>query len=239
MPSDAPEPSLRSLLPLLWIGCLLTMTGGYLDAYAWVAHNHVFANAQTGNVVFVGLGLAQHDTHFALIHLLPVLAFIAGVVVARLLGVRPVKHVYRATLVCLSMELTLLMALHLLQDRLPESWFVPLIAFTVALQITSFSEVGPLTFNSAMTTGNLLNAIGGLFAWLHHRDAEGKVRGVLASAIVLSFALGACAGGVYTPRFPRDALVPCMGLLAMALGLTWRQRRLALRGGTQQPGVQP
>ncbi len=202
------------------------MTGGYLDAYAWVAHDHVFANAQTGNVVFFGLGLAQRDWLGALSHLLPVLAFTLGVLVSKLLGVGPLKHTYGATVICLATELVLLCTLHAVRGRLPESWFVPLIAFVVALQITSFSELGPLTFNSAMTTGNLLNAITGIFAWLHHRDPNGGVRGILATCIVLSFTAGACLGGICTRRFPGNALVPCIVLLATALALTWRQSRL-------------
>lgn len=223
--TSQPEQSLHALMPLLRIGCLLTVVGGYLDAYAWVAHNHVFANAQTGNVVFFGLGVAQQDLMGALSHLFPVLAFTAGVLAAKLLGVRPVKHSYHATLICLSAEWVALCALHLLQGRLPEPWFVPSLAFVVALQITSFSELGPLTFTSAMTTGNLLHAIAGIFAWLHEGDALGRVRGVLAVCIVLSFAVGACLGGVFTRRFPAMGLLPCVALLGVALVLTWMQAR--------------
>ena len=227
----APEQTLREHAPLLRIGCLLTMCGGYLEAYAYMAHGHVFANAQTGNVVFFGLSVAAHDWPGALRHLVPVLAFTGGVMAAKLLGVRPEKHTYRATLICLTAELVVLCVLAALGTRFPAFWFVPVIAFAVALQITSFSELGPLTFNSAMTTGNLLNAIGGLFAWQHHRDARGRVRGVLASAVVLSFAAGACLGGVCTPRFPAAALLPCVLLVTMATALLWRERLRSLAQG--------
>ena len=40
---------------LVLIACLLATVGGYLDAYAYLAHGRVFANAQTGNVVFLGV----------------------------------------------------------------------------------------------------------------------------------------------------------------------------------------
>ena len=35
----------------LAIGLLLALTGGFLDAYTYVARGRVFANAQTGNIL--------------------------------------------------------------------------------------------------------------------------------------------------------------------------------------------
>ena len=154
----------RSLLP---IALLLTLAGGYLDAYSWAAHGHVFSNAQTGNVVYFGLYAAAGDWRGAFGHLLPVAAFILGVLAAKLLGVQPVKHTFHATLLCQGCELATLAGLFLLRTRISDSWFVPAIAFVAALQTTSFGALGSLTFSSAVTTTNLLNSVSGLFAWLH------------------------------------------------------------------------
>ena len=40
------------------IGVLLTIVGGYFDAYTYIARGGVFANAQTGNIVLFGIHLA-------------------------------------------------------------------------------------------------------------------------------------------------------------------------------------
>ena len=58
---------------------LYTTIGGYLDAYCYVTHGHVFANAQTGNIVLLGLALAEGNLAAALSHLPPLLTFTAGV----------------------------------------------------------------------------------------------------------------------------------------------------------------
>jgi uncharacterized membrane protein YoaK (UPF0700 family) len=34
---------------------LLGTTGGFLDAVVYLNHGHVFANAMTGNVIFLGI----------------------------------------------------------------------------------------------------------------------------------------------------------------------------------------
>ena len=52
---DPGHDSLRQNYELLLIAWLLALVGGYLDAYAYLAHGKVFANAQTGNVVFLAV----------------------------------------------------------------------------------------------------------------------------------------------------------------------------------------
>ncbi len=38
----------------LTVGVLLAVVGGFLDAYTYLLRGHVFANAQTGNIVLLG-----------------------------------------------------------------------------------------------------------------------------------------------------------------------------------------
>ena len=38
---------------------LLTMVGGFFDAYTFVNCNGIFANAQTGNLIFLGIDLIE------------------------------------------------------------------------------------------------------------------------------------------------------------------------------------
>ena len=43
------------------VGILLAAAGGFLDAYTFICRGHVFANAQTGNIVLFGVSLARGD----------------------------------------------------------------------------------------------------------------------------------------------------------------------------------
>ena len=63
----------------LTVGDLLAVVGGFLDAYTYLLRGHVFANAQTGNIVLLGLSAAQGEFLKASYYLLPILAFLCGV----------------------------------------------------------------------------------------------------------------------------------------------------------------
>ena len=49
----------RQMSESFLIGALLAVVGGFLDAYTYLLRGGVFANAQTGNIVLLGLNLAQ------------------------------------------------------------------------------------------------------------------------------------------------------------------------------------
>ena len=66
----------------LRVGLLLALAGGFLDAYTYLGRGHVFANAQTGNIVMLGVDVARGDWAGAGHYLLPILAFVAGVLLA-------------------------------------------------------------------------------------------------------------------------------------------------------------
>ena len=76
---------IRTRNETLLVGALLTFVGGFLDAYTFVGHA-VFANAQTGNVVLFGVETASRHWHAALLRLIPIAAFVVGVVAAETLG---------------------------------------------------------------------------------------------------------------------------------------------------------
>jgi hypothetical protein len=45
----------------LRVAIILSVVGGYLDAFTWIAHDGVIANAQTANVVLLGVNVAMGE----------------------------------------------------------------------------------------------------------------------------------------------------------------------------------
>ena len=72
---------------MLRVGLCLAFTGGFLDAYTYLLRGGVFANAQTGNMVLMALYAARRDGR-AFYYLLPIAAFLAGVIVTEWLKAR-------------------------------------------------------------------------------------------------------------------------------------------------------
>ncbi|MDD3570757.1 MAG: YoaK family protein, partial [Lachnospiraceae bacterium] len=72
----------KQISETLLVGTILAMVGGFLDAYTYICRGGVFANAQTGNIVLVGIKVAQGDYIGGLYHLIPVFSFLVGIIVA-------------------------------------------------------------------------------------------------------------------------------------------------------------
>jgi uncharacterized membrane protein YoaK (UPF0700 family) len=62
---------------------LLAATGGLLDAFVYINHGHVFANAMTGNVVFLGIAAVGRNWGEIIPHLVPIGGFFAGVLTSK------------------------------------------------------------------------------------------------------------------------------------------------------------
>ena len=70
------------------LGILLALSGGFMDAYSYLERGQVFANAQTGNMLLMGVNLAEGNFQTMLDYLFPVLAFALGIFLAEMVHVR-------------------------------------------------------------------------------------------------------------------------------------------------------
>ena len=70
---------------------LLALAGGYIDAYTWITH-HVFANAQTANMMFLWIHATAREWAKAF-HYVPFLtAFMLGVIMASGCAISPANR---------------------------------------------------------------------------------------------------------------------------------------------------
>ena len=61
------------------VALLLTLTGGFLDAYTFMLRGGTFANAQTGNIVMTGVNLAKGNAGDAITNVCAIIAFVIGI----------------------------------------------------------------------------------------------------------------------------------------------------------------
>ena len=55
-----------------------------MDAYSYMCRDEVFANAQTGNMLLLGINLAEQNWPLTIRYFFPVFAFAAGIVLSDL-----------------------------------------------------------------------------------------------------------------------------------------------------------
>jgi uncharacterized membrane protein YoaK (UPF0700 family) len=200
------------------VAVLLTLSGGFLDAFTYVGHGRVFANTMTGNVALLGVNVAAADWTQAVRHIPPLIAFVFAVFVVHVLRLDAVaRSVHRPAMICLLLEIVFLAVVAGGLVHLPELWLISGISFVATLQTLSFTHIGNLTYTSVMTTGNLRRAAKKLLEGLiprYNRDALHDA--LLLGMAGFSFFAGAVLGGWLTGRLLDRALWMAVLLLLAA-----------------------
>ncbi|MDO4272735.1 MAG: YoaK family protein [Eubacteriales bacterium] len=187
----------RQISESLALGVVLTLAGGFQDAYSYNCRGHVFANAQTGNIVLLGQNLAMGEWGTAVRYLVPLLAFIAGVYVTEW-----VRHLFKEyerlhwRQIVLIIEVMMLLA----AGVLPQSMNVPanvLLSFACAMQVNSFRKFKGIPCATTMCIGNMRSATEMLCKYHITKDRELKRKSLYYYLIILVFAAGAAVGAVF------------------------------------------
>ncbi len=205
----------------LQVAALLTLSGGFLDAFTYVGHGQVFANAMTGNIVLMGVAVGEQDWSQASRHLPPLLAFVVGVFLANCMRLPSVREkIVSPALFCLGLEIVILSIGSQLSADFPDAWLVPGIALVAAMQNSSFTHIGNAKYNSVMTTGNLRRSIESLFEGVARQFDKLALREARIFALVCAcFLFGAVLGGLCTLSMGNQALLVPVLLLLVAFGI--------------------
>ena len=183
----------------LELGILLATVGGFLDAYTFIGRGGVFANAQTGNVVLMGIEAATGEWGQAVLHAVPILAFIFGVLVAEIIK-KPSMRLFvpdaeRAVLI---LEIAVLFIIGFIPSTSPDIIVTVAVSFVSSVQISSFRKLVDSAYNTTMMTGNLRSATREAYMAFAKKDRESSLRAFRFSTINLSFLAGAIIGGLLT-----------------------------------------
>jgi uncharacterized membrane protein YoaK (UPF0700 family) len=192
--------------------------GGALDAYTYLGHGHVFANAMTGNVVLLGLNAVQGDWRHSLHHLLPIFSFFLGVSTAKAINLSLVfRRIGNPDLAVLNLEIAIFALLGCLPASAPNLLITISVAFAASLQTATFRTVEGQAYNSTFTTGNLRALSEATFVWLVRKRPAPLRRPAQVFAIICgAFLLGILAGGLMMPHLYNKTLWPiCCVLLLL------------------------
>jgi uncharacterized membrane protein YoaK (UPF0700 family) len=204
---------------------LLAATGGLLDAIVYLNHGHVFANAMSGNVIFLGIAVLGRDWGDIIPHLVPLAGFLAGVLTSKHLRAR---LGLRSVLLGLALEIVAIFILGWLPGSFPEMAFTGIIAYVAAFQVASFRRVDRFAYNSTFITGNLRDVAEGLYeALIPNSTPETRERGLSQAhalgLICLCFLGGAILGAWSAPRFDNHSLWLAEPFLLAVAVLTFRR----------------
>lgn len=187
---------------------LLTVIGGFFDAYTFVNCGGIFANAQTGNLIFVGIDLIDGNLSEVLHYLVPILSFIVGVLVSKLIEYKYkelsiFKHIYM-----LLFTQVIALVFILIEHTIFGIDIRPIvISFICAIQFDGFRKVNNLVFASIFCTGNLRSMSEHLFKYVFLKQKESKIPFIIYSVVVTVFLIGVTLGAAMSKFYAHKAII--------------------------------
>lgn len=157
----------------LRIGLLMAAVGGFVDAYTYITRGNVFAFAQTGNIIFMGMKLVEGNIVECLMYIFPIIAYFFGVFITDFLNAKIVRTtLITIQTVILFAEILLLLTVGFLPLTVPNISVTVLISFLSAIQVQSFRVVYNTPYACTMCTGNLRSSAEKLHKYFATKEKE-------------------------------------------------------------------
>jgi uncharacterized membrane protein YoaK (UPF0700 family) len=196
------------------LGTLLSLSGGFMDAYTYIGRGGVFANAQTGNILLLGVNLSEGRWDMALRYFLPVFAFVFGIALSDLLRYRfkddpNVIHWRQITILAAALVLAAVgfipQTLNLLANCL--------VSFSCGIQVESFRKINGTSMATTMCIGNLRAATEYYTEYAIGRNLQSGRKAGLFLGMIVVFVAGAVMGNTCVLIWKEHAIYVSAALL--------------------------
>jgi uncharacterized membrane protein YoaK (UPF0700 family) len=202
----------------LWFALLLTLTNGFMDAHTFYVRGGVFANVQTGNVIFFAIDLSERKLAAAMAHVWPILAFVVGIWLASHIksgrADRIVTHPLRWAI---AVQVIVLGAIGFVPVTVAHNYVTVPIAFLAAVQMGLFRNIGDLAYLPVATTGNLMRFVESGYDGVVEKSAAARRACGIYGTVILAFAGGALIGAFASRAWGAHAIWLAAGTLAVTL----------------------
>jgi uncharacterized membrane protein YoaK (UPF0700 family) len=177
---------------------LMTAVSGYVDAFLYLRH-HTFGFAQSGNVIFLAVAFVQGGDWLR--YVWPLLAYVAGLIVAQVPRTRPNGITTRIMILALSVQLLVFVPLAVLPRDAPTALFVVPLSFIGGIRLELFRSTSAISFVSIATTGNLMRLVEAGTDFLVGRSSARLRSTAFAALVVFGFLGGGLCGAAASKAF--------------------------------------
>jgi len=203
-----------------WVFAMLFFVAGFYGAYTMILRGGVFCNAQTGNMVLMGIAFGQGDWFRGLYYLFPIGMFLLGVMISELIPKYVRRLGIRWDTLLILIEIIGVVAVGFIPLSAPHQISQFVIMLLCGMQYNTFRQAEGIGMATTFCTNHLrmfgVALTKALFRNKKHPEAAGKA---LAHGIMIScFILGALTSallcslcGGYTVLF---TLIPLVILFA-------------------------
>ena len=192
------------------LALFLTFCAGYVDAYTFIVRGNTLVAGQTGNVVFLSVGLIQHNVSDASAKVMTLLAFMMGVL---LLTIYKEKlRIVKKPILSVIPLAVLSLIIGFVPQTVENIYLVPPLAFCMGLVTTAFGEVSGIAYNNAFMTGNIKRTMLAFGDYFRTKHTPFLREGLIFISLLSSFVFGVVFSAYLTIYYQEKTIlgVPLM-----------------------------
>ena len=184
----------RQMSESIQVAIPLALAGGVMDAYSYLVRDHVFANAQTGNMLLFGIHLAAGRWIECLHYGVPIACFAAGIALCHSIKIFAKEEHLHWRQLALAIEAAFLV----LVACIPEGhslWANGFTSFACGIQVQAFRKFHGHPLATTMCIGNLRSGTQSLVSWATGRDEGALDTGLLSYFVIVCLSAPSSATG--------------------------------------------
>lgn len=211
----------------LYLHYSLSLSGGYIGAYALINRSEIFGSAQTANLIHSVTDLLGGNWMGLLLRLAALLLFVLAIIAAVLL---PRFYKVNLRLGCIVLELMVVTALGFFpKDMNPMVALYP-VFFIMALQWCTFGNVNGYASSTTFSTNNLKQFVSALCEYYCDKDRKQLEKAKIYGGTLLFYHLGVGAAFVASLFLGIPSVWICLIPLCLSLVFLEAERiRLKVR----------
>lgn len=198
------------------LSAIISLSGGFQDAYTYNIRQKVFANAQTGNIVLMSQHIMSGEWVEGLHYLIPILAFAVGIIIAEQLcyHFKNNRFIHWRQIVIL-LEIVVLASVAFIPVKY-NMLANALVSLSCAMQVQSFRKVNGYPYASTMCIGNLRSGTESLSVFFRNRKMGALKKAMNYYGIIFIFAIGAGIGGILSTILGVKSILVSSAILFVA-----------------------
>jgi integral membrane protein len=165
------------------------MCAGFSDAYTFICRGGTLAAGQTGNVVFLSVGLIGQQISDVEVKLATMLAFMLGIFLMTVLRRLIDNSVWRLSTLVPFILTTLVTGF--LPASVKNVFIVPFFGLSLGIVATSFGEVDGYAYNHSFMTGNLKKTMVAYGNFVREKEKKFLWEAIFMTCLIGSFVFGA------------------------------------------------
>ena len=208
------------------LALFLTFCAGYVDAYTFIVRGNTPVAGQTGNVVFLSVGLIQHNVSDASAKVMTLLAFMMGVFLLTLYKEK--LRIVKKPILSLIPLAVLSLIIGFVPQTVDNIYLVPPLAFCMGLVTTAFGEVSGIAYNNAFMTGNIKRTMLAFGDYLRTKHTPFLREGLIFVSLLSSFVFGVIFSAYMTIYYQEKTILGIPLMMSIfyfsMLFASWRKK---------------